>query len=109
MIALLYLSGLGFLFVVFHDKAKRTQQGNLLVPCPPLLWTNFVGNEHDERRGHESLKKSNTFVYSAFGCVISISTLSLFEYRIIRSPLFLAARNPGYPDFGRSCMPNYGD
>ena len=30
MIALLNLSALGFLFVVFHDKAKRTQQGNLL-------------------------------------------------------------------------------
>ena len=30
MIALLNLSVLGFLLVVFHDKAKRTQQGNLL-------------------------------------------------------------------------------
>ena len=30
MIALLNLSVLGFL-LVFHDKAKRTQQGNLLV------------------------------------------------------------------------------
>ena len=31
MIALLNLSVLGFSFVVFHDKAKRTQQGDLLV------------------------------------------------------------------------------
>ena len=30
MIALLNLSVLGFSFVVFHDKAERTQQGNLL-------------------------------------------------------------------------------
>ena len=30
MIALLNLSVLEFSFVVFHDKAKRTQQGNLL-------------------------------------------------------------------------------
>ena len=30
MIALLNLSVLGFSFIVFHDKAKRTQQGNLL-------------------------------------------------------------------------------
>ena len=33
MIALLNLSVLGFLLVVFHDKAKRTQQGNLLPPA----------------------------------------------------------------------------
>ena len=31
MIALLNLSVLGFSFVVFHDKARRTQQGNLLA------------------------------------------------------------------------------
>ena len=31
MIALLNLSVLGFSFVVFHDKTKRTQQGNLLL------------------------------------------------------------------------------
>ena len=30
LIALLNLSALGFSLVVFHDKAKRTQQGNLL-------------------------------------------------------------------------------
>ena len=30
MIALLNLSVLGFSFVVFHDKAKRTQEGDLL-------------------------------------------------------------------------------
>ena len=30
MIALLNLSVLGFSFVVFHGKAKRTQQGDLL-------------------------------------------------------------------------------
>ena len=30
VVALLNLSVLGFSFVVFHDKAKRTQQGNLL-------------------------------------------------------------------------------
>ena len=31
MIALLTLSVLGFSFVVFYDKVKRIQQGNLLV------------------------------------------------------------------------------
>ena len=35
MIALLNLSVLGFSFVVFHDKAKRTQQGDLLVNTSP--------------------------------------------------------------------------
>ena len=30
MITLLDLSAFGFSFVVFHDKAKRTQRGNLL-------------------------------------------------------------------------------
>ena len=31
LIALLNLYVLGFSFVVFHDKAKRTQQGNLIT------------------------------------------------------------------------------
>ena len=34
MIALLNLSVFGFLFAVFHDKAKGTQQGNLLPTYP---------------------------------------------------------------------------
>ena len=31
LVAVLNLSVVGFSFVVFHDKAKRTQQGNLLL------------------------------------------------------------------------------
>ena len=34
LIALLNLSALGFSLVVFHDKAKRTEQGNLLLLTP---------------------------------------------------------------------------
>ena len=38
MIVLLNLSAFGFSFV-FHDKAKRTQQGNLLVTIEMLKWS----------------------------------------------------------------------
>ena len=46
MIALLNLSVLGFsfVFVVFHDKAKRTQQRNLLVATLPCV-AKFSPNE----------------------------------------------------------------
>ena len=39
MIALLNLPVLGFSLFVFHDKAKRTQQGNLLLLTPPTPFT----------------------------------------------------------------------
>ena len=43
MIALLNLSVLGFSFV-FHDKAKRTQQGNLLGGRRPDQWFGTNGS-----------------------------------------------------------------
>ena len=46
LIAVLNLSALGFSFVVFHDKAKRTQQGNLVMGKCIL---------NDEVRCYESL------------------------------------------------------
>ena len=43
MIALLNISVLGFSFVAFHDKAKRTQQGNLSGAWwNPLGGYNFI-------------------------------------------------------------------
>ena len=42
MIALLNLSVLGFSFVVFHNKAKRTQQGNLLTLTHLHNWDELV-------------------------------------------------------------------
>ena len=35
-------------------------------------------------------------------------TFFFFQKNAQKQP-FLAAMNPGYPDFGRSCMPNYWD
>ena len=45
LIALLNLSVLGFSFVVFYDKAKRTQQGNLLGIIPAWASDDSVGTE----------------------------------------------------------------
>ena len=44
-IALLNLSVLGFSFLVFYDKAKRTQQGNLLGIIPAWASDDSVGTE----------------------------------------------------------------
>ena len=53
MIALLNLSVLGFSFVVFPYKAKRTQQGNLLVLMMILSFFVFLDNKgvvHSEKQ-----------------------------------------------------------
>ena len=72
MIALLNLSVLGFIFV-FHDKAKRTQQGNLLeqgktqtgrneteicasVPLPPTRQLRLL--RYNERQAEQTKQSS---------------------------------------------------
>ena len=42
MIALLKLFVLGFSFVMFHEKAKRTQQGNLVILIYLQTWRYVV-------------------------------------------------------------------
>ena len=50
MIALLNLSVLGFSFVVFHDKAKRTQQENLLTRCTLIFITGLFTKAERKRQ-----------------------------------------------------------
>ena len=63
MIALLNLSVLGYSFVVFHDKAKRTQQGDLLQdPLPLPVAKVFLRHFLEPVPGKDRKKKRQTVI-----------------------------------------------
>ena len=66
---------------------------NTLLIAKINLWTNSFQNMYDMLQVRVARFARKTF----------------FSKKNAEKQPFLAARNPGSPDFGRSCMPNYWD
>ena len=66
--------------LLFRQNFRRTKSYGL-GQCRAHLFYGliFLAKMHDERRRHESVKETNTLVYSAFGYVFSISSLVFFK------------------------------